>query len=45
MQTAYELLKQRSESARYRLGYFQPAYVQHRSIGHYVQKITTFVNL
>ena len=45
VQTAYELLSQRSRAARYDLAMFDPAIVQQRLIGHYLTRITAFVGL
>lgn len=45
VQTAYELLSQRSRAARYDLATFDPTIVQRRLIGHYLARITTFVGL
>ncbi len=45
VQLAYELLKQRSEGARYRLAEFDSEIVRRRVIGHYLATITTFVGL
>ena len=45
VQEAYEFLKQRSEKARYRLAAFDPSYVQRRIIGHYLTRVTAFVDL
>jgi hypothetical protein len=45
VQTAYELLSQRSRAARHDLATFDPAIVQRRLIGHYLARITTFASL
>jgi HEPN domain-containing protein len=45
VQIAYELLKQRSEKARYRLAEFDGAIVRRRILGHYLQIVTSFARL
>ena len=45
VQIAYELLKQRSEKARYRLAEFDGAIVRSRILGHYLHIVTSFVGL
>ena len=45
VQTAYELLSQRSRAARYALAHFDPAIVKRRLIDHYLAKITTYAGL
>jgi len=45
VQTAYELLSQRSPAARYELATFDPVIVRQRLIGHYLARVTTFVRL
>ena len=45
VQIAYELLKQRSEKARYRLAELDGAIVQRRILGHYLAIVTAFVGL
>jgi hypothetical protein len=45
VQTAYELLRQRSRAVRYDLATFDPLIVQQRLIGHYLARITAFVGL
>jgi uncharacterized protein (UPF0332 family) len=45
VQTAYELLSQRSRAARYDLATFDPTIIRQRLIGHYLARITTFVGL
>lgn len=45
VQSAYDLLEQRSRAARYELARFDAAIVRRRLIGHYLAKITAFVGL
>ena len=45
VQTAYELLSQRSRAARYDLATFDPTIVQQRLVRHYLARITSFVGL
>ena len=45
VQDAYEFLYQRSQKARYRLGTFDPRYVQQVIIGRKLALITAFVSL
>jgi hypothetical protein len=45
VQTAYELLSQRSRAARYDLATFDASIVRQRLIGHYLARITSFVGL
>ena len=45
MQSAYDLLEQRSRAARYELATFDAEIVQRRLIGYYLVKIATFVGL
>jgi len=45
VQTAYELLSQRSRAARYDLATFDAEIVQRRLIDHYLARITAFVGL
>lgn len=45
VQTAYELLSQRSRAARYDLATFDPTIVRQRLVGHYLARITAFVGL
>lgn len=45
VQTAYELLSQRSRAARYDLATFDATIVRQRLIGHYLARIATFVGL
>jgi hypothetical protein len=45
VQSAYDLLYQRSRAARYDLAVFDPEIVQRRLIGHYLERITAFVGL
>jgi hypothetical protein len=45
VQFAYELLKQRSEGARYRLAEFDAEMVRRRILGHYLAMITAFVGM
>ncbi len=42
---SYRWLKQRSESARYRLGVFAPAFVQREVFDVHLANVTTFVGL
>ena len=45
VQFAYELLKQRSEGARYRLAEYDAQIVRQRILDHYLVMITSFVGL
>ena len=45
VQIAYELLKQRSEKARYRLAEFDGEIVRRRILGYYLQAVTSFVEM
>jgi hypothetical protein len=45
VQSAYDLLEQRSRAARYELARFDAEIVGRRLIGHYLAKITAFVGL
>lgn len=45
VQIAYELLKQRSEKARYRLAEFDGDIVRRRVLGYYLQIVTSFSGL
>jgi hypothetical protein len=45
VQIAYELLKQRSEKARYRLAEFDGEIVRRRILGYYLQSVTSFVGM
>jgi HEPN domain-containing protein len=45
VQTSYELLKQRSEKAHYRLAEFDGEIVRRRILGHYLKVVTAFVGM
>jgi uncharacterized protein (UPF0332 family) len=45
VQSAYDLLEQRSRAARYELATFDAATVRQRLLGHYLARITAFIRL